>query len=203
MNDQDFEVAFVDAAFALGAQKGWSSVTPAAVARHAGVELPQARSSFACTGAILKKFGRQADAFALTNVAMDDNVKDKLFDILLRRIDYLQERRAGVIALTRYLPFCPPLALALAEMNIASMGWLLEGAGVSATGFSGALKKRGLLVVWLYALRVWSTDESPDLAATMAAVDSALAKASTLVSRFGNDQPAAEVSTSAERVFEG
>lgn len=185
MNDQDFEVALVDAAFALGAEKGWSAVSPAAAARHAGLDLPCARLLFPCTGTILKKFGRQADAFALSYLASDGSTKDRLFDILLRRFDYLQVRRGGVVALTRYLPFCPPLALALTEMNISSMGWLLEGAGVGATGFSGALKKRGLLVVWLCALRVWTTDESQDLTATMAAVDTALAKADGLLTRFG------------------
>lgn len=192
MNNPDFEAAFVDEAFALGALQGWSSVSPAATARHAGMDLPRARLLFPCTGTILKKFGQQADAFALTHLAADGSTKDRLFDILMRRFDYLQARRNGVVALTRYLPFCPPLALVLAEMNIASMGWLLEGASVGATGFSGALKKRGLLLVWLYALRVWTTDESPDLTATMAAVDEALAKAGGLLARFGSKAPQAE-----------
>ena len=200
MNDPDFEVALVDAAFALGAEQGWSSVSPAAAARHAGLDLPRTRLLFPCTGAILKKFGQQADASALTYLAADGSVKDRLFDILLRRFDYLQARRTGVVALTRYLPFCPPLALALAEMNIASMGWLLEGAGVGATGVSGALKKRGLLVVWLYALRVWTTDESPDLTATMAAVDTALAKADGLLARFGTRAPETSADEGAKTV---
>lgn len=195
MNDPDFERALVDAAFALGAQQGWSSVSPAAAARHAGLDLPRARRLFPCTGVILKKFGQQADSFSLTNLAADGSVRDRLFDILLRRFDYLQVRRDGVVALTRYLPFCPPLAIALTEMNISSMGWLLEGAGVKATGLSGALKKRGLLVVWLYALRVWTADESPDLTATMAAVDAALARADGLLLRFGGKTQEVEAKT--------
>ena len=192
MNTQDFETTLVDAAFALGAERGWSSVSPAAAARYAGLDLAQARLLFSCTGTILKKFGHQADAFALTNLVSDGSVKDKLFDSLLRRFDYLQARRTGVIALIRYLKLSPPLALALMEMNIASMGWLLEGAGVDATGMSGKLKKRGLLAVWLYALRVWSTDESPDLTATMAAVDAGLARADNLMVRFGSTAPMTE-----------
>lgn len=189
MNNPDFEVALVDAAFALGAEQGWSSVSPAATARQAGLDLTRARLLFPCTGSILRKFGQQADAFALTHLAIDGSTKDRLFDILMRRFDYLQARRAGVVALMRYLPFCPPLALALTEMNITSMGWLLEGAGIGATGVFGGLKKHGLLVVWLYAMRVWSTDESLDLTATMAAVDEALAKVDGLLARFGGKAP--------------
>ncbi len=184
MTDQEFEAALVDAAFTLGTQAGWSRVSAAAAARHAGLDLVRARSLFPCTGTILKKFGRLADGFALTGAAADGSTRDRLFDILLRRFDFLQARRAGVVALMRALPACPPLALALAELNITSMGWLLEGAGVDATGLTGALRKRGLLAVWLYGLRAWAEDESADLTATMAAVDTALARAEHFALRF-------------------
>ncbi|MBU6419952.1 MAG: TetR family transcriptional regulator [Proteobacteria bacterium] len=198
MTDQEFEAALLDAAFALGAEAGWLRVSAAAAARRAGLDLARARSLFPCTAEILRKFGHQADAAALSHVAADGSVRDKLFDILMRRFDYLQPRRAGVKALLRVLPFCPPLALAMAEMNLTSMGWLLEGAGVEATGFAGALKKRGLLAVWLYGLRAWAQDESPDLTATMAAVDKALARAEDIVQRqspFATAAPPAESPT--------
>lgn len=185
MNDQDLKIALVDAAFALGGAQGWSRVSPAAAAQYAGLDLARSRGLFSCNAKILGGFGQQADEFALQGALTEGCVRDRLFDILLRRFDYLQSRRAGVVALMRYLPFCPPLAVALAEMNIASMGWLLEGAGVEATGFRGALKKRVLLGVWLYALRAWSADESQDMTATMAAVDAALAKFDSLAGRFG------------------
>lgn len=184
MNDLDFELALVDAAFALGAERGWSCVSAAAAARYAGIDLVRARLLFPCNGTILRKFGRQADTYALTGLTTDDSVKDRLFDILLRRFDYMQARRAGMQALTRYLPFCPPMALALMEMNLSSMGWLLEGACVDATGVRGVIKKHGLLAVWLYALRAWLKDDSPDLTATMAAVDTALARVEGLATRL-------------------
>ena len=191
MTDTDFDTALVTAAFALGAEKGWRHVSPAAAARHAGLDLARVRAAYPCTGAILKKFGQMADAVALTNALTEGSVRDRLFDILLRRFDFLQAHRAGVAALLRALPFCPSLALVMAELNIASMGWLLEGAGVDATGLRGALAKRGLLVVWAYGIRAWADDESEDLTATMAAVDKALARAEAMVSRFGR-QPVAD-----------
>ncbi len=185
MNDTAFDSALVDAAFALGAQKGWRHVSAAAAARHAGLDLARARMRFACTGSILGHFGRLADAAALQGALDTGSTRDSLFDILLRRFDFLQSHRAGVLALLKFLPGCPPLALALAEMNLASMGWLLEGAGVNATGLRGAAKKRGLLLVWLYGLNAWARDESEDLAATMAAVDTALARAEAFATRGG------------------
>ncbi|MDR3505789.1 MAG: TetR family transcriptional regulator [Acidocella sp.] len=189
MNETDFDTALADAtlvtaAFALGAEKGWRHVSPAAAARYAGLDLPKVRAAYPCTGAILKKFGEMADAAALNNALTEGSVRDRLFDILLRRFDFLQLYRPGVVALLRALPFCPPLAFVMAELNLASMGWLLEGAGVDATGLRGALAKRGLLVVWAYGIRAWADDESEDLTATMAAVDKALARAEGIVNRF-------------------
>jgi hypothetical protein len=57
------------------------------------------------------------------------------------------------------------------------MGWLLDAAGVSTAGLPGALRVRGLTVVWLAAVRAWARDDSADLAATMRAVDDALQRA--------------------------
>jgi ubiquinone biosynthesis protein COQ9 len=183
MDDSAFDIALVDAAFALGAEKGWRHVSAAAAARYAELDLARARLRFPHTGAVLKQFGRLADAAALKGALEDASVRDILFDILLRRFDFLQTHRAGVLALLKALPACPPLALALAEMNLTSMGWLLEGAGVDATGLRGAARKRGLLLVWLYGMQAWARDESEDLAATMAAVDKALARAEAFASR--------------------
>jgi AcrR family transcriptional regulator len=185
MIDTDFEKALVNAAFALGAEQGWRKVSVAAAARHAGLDLGQARSTFRCTAAILKKFGQMADAAVLTGGLTEGSVRDRLFDLLLRRFDYLQTQRAGVLALLKFLPACPPLALALGELDLVSMGWLLEGAGVDATGLRGALKKRGLLLIWAYGIQAWARDESTDLTATMAAVDKALARAEGVAARFG------------------
>lgn len=187
MRDDEFDAALVTAAFALAAERGWRNVSTAAAARHAGLDLALARSRFARRGAILAKFGAIADTFALTGAVQDGTVKDRLFDILLRRFDFLQSHRAGVMALLRVLPLDPALAAWLAQETLRSMGWLLEGAGVSSTGMRGALRKRGLAAVWAWGLRAWARDESEDLSATMAAVDVALTRADQIAGRFARN----------------
>jgi hypothetical protein len=64
------------------------------------------------------------------------------------------------------------------------MGWLLEGAGVSAHGVHGELRKRGLAAVWAWGVRAWLRDETEDLSATMAAVDTALIRADQIAARL-------------------
>jgi len=184
MTDTEFDTELVTAAFALGAEQGWRKVTAAAAARRAGLDLAQARARFGARGGILRKFGEQADRAALTGALAEGPVRDRLFDILMRRFDFVQTHRAGVLALMRALPTEPALALYLAHANLASMGWLLEAAGVSAGGIRGTLAKRGLVLVWGFGMQAWARDTSPDLSATMAAVDKALHRADALAARL-------------------
>ncbi|MDR3522237.1 MAG: TetR family transcriptional regulator [Acidocella sp.] len=183
MSDE-FDLKLVTSAFALAAEKGWRHVTVAAAAREAGLDLGHARKKFSGCHAILKRFGQLADAHALDGALTEGPVKDRLFDSVLRRFDFLQMHRAGVLALLRTLPLQPELAAWLATETLISMGWLLEGAGVSSAGIRGHFRKRGLLAVWAWGLRAWVRDETEDLSATMAAVDVALTRADQIAARF-------------------
>ncbi len=187
MTDEDFDAALVKSAFILCGEKGWRNVSAAAAAREAGLDFARARSRFPGHGSILRRFGALADGFALTGALTEGTVKDRLFDILLRRFDFLQAHRAGVVALLRGLPLEPGLAAWLACEDLRSMGWILEAAGVSAAGFGGEIRKRGLAAVWAWGLRAWLGDESEDLSATMAAVDVALARADQIAARFARE----------------
>jgi hypothetical protein len=192
MTDDAFDAALIAAAFALGADEGWGKVSAAAAAQRAGLDLTVARERFAHPGMILARFGKFADVHALTGALTEGPARERLFDILLRRFDYLQMHRAGVVALLKALPLQPAWAAYLARATLDSMGWMLEGAGISAQGLGGGLRKRGLGLVWAWGLRAWLNDESQDLTATMAAVDTALNRADQLAAQFGGARAAVE-----------
>jgi hypothetical protein len=177
MDDAAFDQALVTAAFDLAATAGWHAVSPAAAAARGGLPLEQARARFPTRGAILMRFGRLADQFALTGAATDGPHRDRLFDIVMRRFDALQQHRPGIQAVLRALPAHPGLALGLGLATQASMAWMLEAAGISAAGLRGLLRTQGLTAVWLYTLRAWDRDDSTDLSGTMAALDRALTRA--------------------------
>jgi ubiquinone biosynthesis protein COQ9 len=177
MDDAAFDRTLIAAAFQLAAERGWRAVNVARAARAGGLPLDRARARFCGRHALLVRFGRLADQDALADAAAEGPVRDRLFDLLMRRIDVHQVHRAGVLALLRALPGEPATALLLALATRHSMRWMLHAAGVSTSGPGGELRVKGLVAVWLWVLRTWRTDASEDLAATMASLDAALRRA--------------------------
>jgi hypothetical protein len=185
MDNTEFDTALVSAAFTQAGLTGWR----VEAARSAELPLDQARARFPGPGAVLMRFGLMADAAALAEIPTEPAVRDRLFDLLMRRFDVLQRHRQGMLALLQTLPADPLLSLALGAATLRSMAWMLEAAGVSAAGLRGKLRAQGLVAVWLYALRAWKTDDSTDLAGTMAALDKALDQAERFSSMLGKDEP--------------
>ncbi len=185
MDQIEFDRALIASAFALAGEHGWGRLNVAAAARRVGLPLDRARARFSGRLALLARFGRLADQAALAEAPGEGPVRDRLFHLLMRRIDVLEAHRAGVLALLRALPGDPPLALWLACANRRSMRWMLEAAGVSTSGLRGELRVRGLIGVWLWTLRAWQADESADLSHTMAALDTALGRAERIAGWLG------------------
>lgn len=175
--NSDFDHALLAAAFAMIAERGWRAFSLAEAARRADLSPAILRGRYPDRLSVLMRFGRLADQAALQGALTEGPVRDRIFDVVMRRIDSLQTHRAGVLALFRDLPFDPLTALALARATQHSMAWLLDGVAVPITGLSGALRTRGMLALWLYTVRAWQTDESEDLSATMAALDRGLDRA--------------------------
>ncbi len=177
MDDTEYDAALVSAAFAQAGLTGWPSLSVVDAARAAGLPLGPARARFPGPVAVLMRFGLIADAAALAETSAEPSPRERVFDLLMRRFDVLQEHREGMLALLRTLPLNPVLSLMLAGATLRSMGWMLDAAGVSVAGLRGQVRANALVGVWLYALRAWQRDESADLAGTMAALDKALDQA--------------------------
>lgn len=191
MNHTEQDAALIAAALAIAADKGWRAVTVMDAARAAEIPLPLARERFPSRAAILMGLGRMADQAVLAEVPTDGSVRDRLFDLLMRRLDAFQQHRAGVVAVLRALPSDPATAIMLACATRRSMRWMLDAAGVPSGGLGGELRLRGLIGVWLWAVRAWEKDDSQDLSATMAALDTALGRAEQAAKWLGGRREAA------------
>jgi len=180
MDDDQFDSALIGSAMAQAETLGWRHVTVAAAAREAGLALDLARTRFPHQASVLVRLGVLADQAALVDDGSTGTVRERLFDMLMRRFDVLQQYRGGVQTVMRALPFDPALVVMLAFETRTSMAWMAQASGLDTGGLAGSLRITGLVGVWLQTLRAWERDDSPDLSGTMAALDRALDRAASL-----------------------
>ena len=193
MDDDQFDSALIGMAMTQAEALGWHRVTVAGAAREAGLPLDQARARFPVRASILSKLGLLADQAALVDEGSTGTTRERLFDVLMRRFDVFQQYRGGVRMVLRALPADPGLALMLTGATQTSMAWMAQAAGLDTSGVAGMLRVGGLVAVWLQTLRAWDRDDSPDLSATMVALDRALDRAESagrfLGGSFASDAP--------------
>jgi ubiquinone biosynthesis protein COQ9 len=192
MSTPDFDHTLIAAAFRLAADTGWARLTIADAAREAGLPLAEARTRFPGKAALLRRFGAMVDQAALSGDQGEGPVRERLFDLLMSRFDAMKPHRDGLRALLRALPREPATALALACATRRSMRWMLQAAGVSTAGVRGELRVRGLIAVWLWAVRAFERDDTEDLAPTMAALDTALGRAHAAAAWLSGEKPAVD-----------
>jgi AcrR family transcriptional regulator len=183
----DLEQA-LDSALRVAGTNGWTSGSLAQVAEDTGLPHARVLALLPTRTAVLEAWGAQVDAQVLAegvDLDPEETVRDRLFDLIMRRLDALAPHKAAVSALTPACAGDPLMGLTAAMGLSRSMAMTLEAAGVGAAGFGGLLRVKGLSVLFLYVLRAWLSDDSPDMAKTMAALDQALDKAeSAAISLF-------------------
>jgi AcrR family transcriptional regulator len=185
--------AALDAMLRLAAQRRWAEIALADIAAEAGLTMADMLRHAPSRTALLKAFGRRIDAATLAApVEADGTVKDRLFDLIMRRFDALAPHKEAVRGILADLGRDLPSALCLLPGGLASMAWLAEAAGVAPRGPLGALKIKVLAAVYVATFRVWLGDDSADAAKTMAALDKSLGRLEALTSSlpaFLNEWP--------------
>lgn len=191
------ENQLLDAAIYLAGVHGWASLTMADIAHQARVPLADARMTYNDKTTLLVAFTKRVDREVLSAIETDDDapVRDRIFEVLMKRFDALQAHRPSILAILGDLPRDPLLAAALLPHVIISMRWMLEAAGVSTNGPAGPLRVQGLAIIYLSALRSWIEDKSADLSTTMVALDKSLEKADAIMQRLPSANSSRQTST--------
>ncbi len=179
------ETRVVRAAMSLAAVQGWRDTSMADIADAAELDLAEMRGLFPSKTAILGGLIRQTDGIVLAGSDGDissEPLRDRLFDVIMRRLDALAPYREGLAAVARELPRDPAaLACLAAGPGRRSLQWMLEAARIQPWGLAAPLQLKGLGLVYLSVFRVWLNDDGEDLAKTMAALDKALGRVENLM----------------------
>jgi AcrR family transcriptional regulator len=169
----------IDAFMGLLAEKPIERIGFAEIAQRARVSLSELRDLFGSTLAILTAQAKETDRAVLAGGEADmaeEPPRERLFDVLMRRLELLEPHKAAVRSLLRSAARNPGLALALNGLAVRSQQWMLTAADIGSAGPRGMLRAQGLALLFASVLRTWVDDDDPGHARTMAALDRALAR---------------------------
>jgi AcrR family transcriptional regulator len=169
----------IAAFMALVAEKRFEEIGLPELASRAGVSLAELRGEFSSTLAILAAFIKDIDRRVLAGGdgdMVEEPARERLFDVLMRRLELLTPHKETVRSLLRSARGNPGLALALGCSGTRSQQWMLAAADIDAAGPRGMIRAQGLAVLYARVLRVWVDDDDPGLARTMAVLDRELAR---------------------------
>jgi AcrR family transcriptional regulator len=180
---RDKKLVAAQALMSLLCEKGWAGISLSDVAGKAGMSLAELRALVPAKEALLPALSAELDRQVLAGLDKADEAlppRDRLFDVLMRRIEALAPYKPAFQRLVDDGMRAPLAGLAIAFSVERAMPWMLEAAGIPSSGLGGRLKSKALAAVYLAAVKAWLKDDSADLGPTMAALDKALARAESL-----------------------
>ncbi|HVV32843.1 MAG TPA: hypothetical protein VHC73_06420 [Vitreimonas sp.] len=172
------------AALDLAAKGAWREVTLTKLAEAAGRPAPElyGASPWEAIDCVEEAFDRAiADGPALDPA---QSVRDRLFDLVMRRFEAMEPHRAAVTAMEAGVDRDPILLASVHQRHVRCARWVLALAGLEADGMSGQARAQGLGVIIGQARAAWRGDEAGDYAKTMASLDKNLRRAEEMFGRW-------------------
>lgn len=168
------ENAVIDAALRLAARRRWRDVRLGDVAAEADVDLADLAEVASSKADIVRRFSRRTDRALLASLKTqpaEGDPHDRLFEVVMRRLEILTPHRAALASILE-APAGHPTGMAmLASSAATTQRWMLTAAGLEEEGAGGLVKQGGLACVYARTLNVWLNDDDPGLARTMSTLD--------------------------------
>ena len=174
----------IEALMTLLADHAIEDIGLADIASEADVTLSELRAEFDSPMAMLAAYIKDIDRKVLDggDDDMDDeSPRERLFDVLMRRLELLEPHKAAIRSLIRSATRNPGLALTLNAHSVCSQQWMLTAAGIGASGPKGMIRAQGLALMFANVIRTWVNDHDEGHARTLAALDRELARGQRLV----------------------
>jgi AcrR family transcriptional regulator len=165
------------AAFALIGDEGWRAFSFETLARRTGMPRAEIYRHFHSRAALLGALTARVDE-AMLGVDEAELAglppRDRVFELLMRRLETLVPYRGGLRRLARDARTDPCVLLLTACRLERSFVWLQDAAGLRHHGLRASLARRALGLAYARTLQVWFNDEGADLGKTMAELDKQL-----------------------------
>jgi hypothetical protein len=120
----------------------------------------------------------------LVSLDPGQSVRDRLFDLIMKRFEAMEPHRAAVLAMEHGQDRDPTLLAAAHQRHVRCARWVLALAGLEADGMTGQARAQGLGVIIGQARAAWRGDDAGDFAKTMASLDKNLRRAEEMFGRW-------------------
>ena len=167
----------LDTALGMIAASGWRSFSLVELARELNVPLGEVYRQFPSRVAVLDRLGRRLDQRMLELAAadLDDmSVRERLFELIMRRFDAMKPYRDVLVRLARESRG----DLAVAGVSLGNMtrggAKIIDAAGIRRPGL--LLAHNGVSLLYLRLVRIWLQDDDPEQARLLAELDKGLAR---------------------------
>jgi AcrR family transcriptional regulator len=167
----------LDTALGMIAASGWRSFSLVELARELNVPLGEVYAQFPCRTAVLDRLGRRLDQrmLELTATDLDDmSVRERLFELIMRRFDAMRPYRDVLRRLARESRGDLAAAGAALGNTSRAVREIVDAAGIR--GPATLLARQGVGLLYLRLIRLWLQDEDPEQARLLAELDKGLAR---------------------------
>ncbi|MGQ0533779.1 MAG: hypothetical protein ACT4OF_13970 [Caulobacteraceae bacterium] len=187
------------AALSLAASTSWREVTLTKLAEAANRPVSEyyGASVGEAVDCVEEAFDR-AVADNLDKLDPAQSVRDRLFDLIMRRFEAMEPHRTAVLAMDHGLDRDPTLMAGAHQRHVRCARWVLALAGLEADGMTGQARAQGLGVIIGQARAAWRGDDAGDFAKTMASLDKNLRRAEDMFGRWAGFEAKAKPEDAAQ-----
>jgi AcrR family transcriptional regulator len=171
----------------VAASHQWEFVAISQIADAAGLTVDEVMARFQTKSDIVAAIIDALDTEVEEGFSVVDEdvpIRDRLFDVLMERIEIANQNRAAHISFFKSFGWTKESSCADIALLKSSMTRMAKCAGMDTEGLFGGIHLGGLSLAYLWVLLTWVNDASPDLGKTMAELDRTLGRAESLMNYF-------------------
>ena len=175
---KDLKCKVIQAALDLAKTKSWADISMYQISQQAGVLESDVLIVFEDKESVLAGYmssiNKKIESMFEQHSFMDESPRDRIFDLIMERLDLLNNHKTAVISFVNSVSLDPKQIFTVLPNISKAMAQTLVLANENTHGIKGAVKVTALTTIYLKVLRFWINDETDDMAPTMACLDKAL-----------------------------
>jgi len=150
-------------------KKSWSALSLEQVLKNNKKKQIYIKSKFD----LLKNINRYVDDILINKTKSIEytSAKDMLFEVIMARFDILEENRKSFLEIYKVFKKKPQFIIKLLPSFLESMIITAELSKYDVNGLKGAIRLKGLMLVYFVTFFQWKDDKNSSLEKTMTALD--------------------------------